>query len=357
MKRIAWIDTIRVAAAFMIIFAHYFMCDDFAESLPYFKHALSYDVAIIGVALFLAISGYLIPASLKRAPDLWHFYLSKFIRIVVPFTVSWFVMLAILILPALFNDDLASRLPTNALLRGGNFSAMILGMFPVDLNVTKLLGFEIYWFVGEWFMGAILWLYLLSPLLNYCAERRPLFSLIISIGVSFAAYYVSQGIVYDAWTLFIVRVPEFLFGIILFIYRDKLKQFHLPLFLLSGIVLATYAIYFAITLPPQGALFFVSNPKYFLLTLPMIYLLFTLTEVFNALLPKIFARFNSLNAASYIAMIIQHVVIYAFADILGFEKLGTFGIFLVLLIVMAITFETAQLIKKLSDPVEKIFSK
>lgn len=357
MKRIAWIDTIRVAAAFMIIFAHYFMCDGFAESLPYFKHALSYDVAIIGVALFLAISGYLIPASLKRAPNLWRFYSSKFIRIVVPFTVSWFVMLAILILPALFNDDLIGRLPLFSFLRGGNFSAMILGMFPVDLNVTKLLGLEIYWFVGEWFMGAILWLYLLSPLLNYCAERRPLLSLIISIGISFAAYYVSQGIVYDAWTLFIVRVPEFLFGMILFIYRDKLKQFRLPLFLLSGTFLATYAIYFVMTFKLETGMFFTSNPAVFIITLPAIYLLFTSAEMFNALLPKIFARFNSLNAASYIAMIIQHVVIYLFADILGFEKLGTFGIFLVLLIVMAITFKTAQLIKKLSDPVEKIFSK
>ena len=345
MKKIAWIDTIRVAAAFMIIFAHYFMCAGFKDSTPYLHHALSYDVAIIGVALFLAISGYLIPASLQRAPSLEKFYARKFFRIVVPFTVSWFVMLAIMILPALFNDTLIERLPITAVLRGGNFSSLILGAFPIDLNITQLFGLEVYWFVGEWFMATILWLYLLAPLLNYFAARRPIISLAASIGVSLAAYYIAQGAVYDAWTFFIVRIPEFLFGMILFIHRDKLKNFRPQLFLCMSIFLAAYVIYFALNFPPQGALFFVSNPKNFLLTLPTIYLLFTLAEVFNALLPKIFAWFNSFNGASYIAMIIQHVVIYLFADIIGFEHFGTFGAFAMLLLIIVTTFKAAQLIK------------
>lgn len=361
MKRIAWVDTIRVAAALMVIFAHYFMCDGFEESLEYFHFALSYDVAIVGVFLFLAISGYLIPVSLKRAPNLWHFYSRKFIRIIVPFTVSYLALTAVLIPPALFSEKLFDFLPIFNPQRGGSILSTILGMIPFDLNVTKFFGLEVYWFIGEWFMGVILWMYLLSPLLNHFAERCPILTLASSIAISIAVFYIAkpfeaQGIIHDVWTLFIVRIPEFLFGMILFIHRDKLLKIRLPLVVGFSVFLAAYMIYFVATFNLQFGMYFAANPLSFALTLPAIYLLFTLAEVLNDLFPKILERLNSLNAATYIAMIIQHLIIYLFANTIDFEKLGTFGAFVMLLIVIATTFTAAQLIKKLSDSVEKIFT-
>ena len=348
MKKIAWIDTIRVAAALMIIFTHYFMHAGFKDSSPYLYHALSYDVAIIGVAIFLAMSGYLIPASLQRAPSLWKFYARKFFRVVVPFTMSYLALTAVLAPVALFSEKIFDLLPIFNTLRGGDFSAIILGMFPVDLNVTEFFGVTVYIFVGEWFMATILWLYLLAPLLNHFAARRPIISLAASIVVSCAAFYALRGIVFDAWTLFVVRVPEFLFGMILFLHRDKLKKFRPQLIIGSSAFLAAYAIYFVATFKLKTGMFFTASPAGFVLTLPAIYLLFTFAEVLDNFRLKIFERFNSLCADSYVAMVIQHVIIQLFAMMIAFETLDAFGQFVVLLLITVTTFAAARLINKFS---------
>ena len=348
MKKIAWIDTIRIMAALMVIFAHYFMCAGFKDSSPYLHHALSYDVAIIGVAIFLAMSGYLIPASLKRAPSLGKFYVRKFIRIVAPFTMSYLALTAALAPVALFSEEIFNLLPIFNLLRGGDFSAIILGMFPVDFNAAVFFGVTVYIFVGEWFMATILWLYLLAPLLNYFAVRRPLISLAASIVVSCAAFYATQGVIFDPWALFVVRVPEFLFGMILFLHRERLKKFQPQLVIGSSIFLAANLIYFVATFKLETGMFFSASPASFALTLPAIYLLFTFAEMLDKFRLKIFERLNSLCADSYVAMIIQHVIIQLFALAIAFETLDEFGRFVVLLLIIVTTFAAARIINKFS---------
>lgn len=359
MKKIAWIDTLRVAAAVMVIVVHYFMCGDFSRLTPYINHALSYDVAVITISLFLTLSGYLIPASLERAPSLLNFYWRKLIRIVVPFTVAWFVMSAVSILPALFNDTFAERVSIVCFLRGEvNFLSLILGMFPTDMNVAKLFGTNVAWFIGEWFMWVILWLYLVSPLLYKVAKKFPAASLPVSVIVACAVYYAARpladaGIIHGAESVFVVRVPEFLLGMLMFIHRDKLMKIRLPLVAIVSACFTAYAIYFVATMPPGYALFFPVNPMRYIMILPLMYLLFVVAEIINASRLKIFAWINSFSGVSYAAMIIQHVIIYLFADLIGFGWLNTFGIFAMLLLINVVTFKTAALIKKISDPIEK----
>ena len=89
-KNIAWIDTIRVLASLMVIFCHYLMCDGF--SIETRMSVRMYEVAIICISLFFAISGYLIHPSLERTPSLWEYYRRKLIRIVAPFTVAYLIL-------------------------------------------------------------------------------------------------------------------------------------------------------------------------------------------------------------------------------------------------------------------------
>ena len=357
MKKIAWIDTLRVTSAFLVIVAHFLMCDAFKGT--YIGYALCYDVASIVNTTFLALSGYLIPASLERMPNLGRFYWRKIIRVVVPFTVSYFVMTALAILPALLNETFSTRVPLISVLHGGKLSHMIYGMFPTDINIVKYFGSNVYWFVGEWFMWAILGLYLISPLLYKVAKKFPLAALPGSIAVVCAVYYATlslteEGRIHSNETIFLVRISEFMMGMLLYMYRDKLMKVRFQLVMLILACFAIYTIYFLASWHPLDALYFPMSilPRYVML-LAIVYLVFIFTEIICSSRLKIIEWYNSFSGVSYLAMIVQHIIIYCFADIVGFEGRSLPELAVILLLITVITFKLAARIKKLTDPIER----
>ena len=359
-KNIPWIDTVRVSASLMIITAHYFMCEGFANRPFLANRAL--ELAITGVFLFFAISGLLIKPSLERSPSLWQFYKRKLIRIVVPFIVSYLILSIALIFLALLNDHIADRVPILHAMYSANYFSVFLGMFPVDLNVTKFFGLEVELFVGEWFMGVLLWFYLLSPFLIKCAEKFPIISLLISIGISYAIFYATaelsaQGRLFGNWSIFLARVPEFLFGMILWIHSEKilkLRRFLLPSCILY---LAAWTTIFISDFLPHEEIFFPRDPSCFAITLPAIYCLFTAAELLNERGSKILTWFNSFGGISYMAMLIQHVILFVFARQFNFQDLHTFGLILMFGIVTFAIVRVSDWIKKFSDPIESWFAK
>lgn len=354
-KNIAWIDTIRVLASLMIIFAHVFMCDGFFYQ-PAIRNR-AFDIAVIGVFLFFAISGYLIHGSLERSPSLWEFYKRKLIRIVVPFTVCYLVLSVVLSVLAIVNVHTADKVPLFHAMYGEKYFQLILGMFPVDINVTKFLGYEVKWFVGEWFIGVIIWMYLVSPLLDKLAVRAPLVTLAASIAISFAVYYASlplnmDGRIHASWGLFIVRIPEFLFGMMLFIHRERLLKLRRILLPAVTLYLAAYVAYFVYNYPPQGAFFFIADPSCFATTLPVIYFAFNVAELLNEHASKVLDWFNGFNSISYMAMLIQHVVIYLFEGAYRFEDLHSFGKVYVFFLITWVIILVSRWLKPYSDSVE-----
>ena len=356
LKKIAWLDTLRVAAAVLVIVVHFLMCDAFRGT--YIGSVFSYDLGVVIIAVFLAVSGYLIPASLERAPNLFEFYWRKAVRIIVPFTVSYFVMTALAIIPAKLNDTFGAMVPLNVVRQGGKLSHMIYGMFPVDLNIVRFFGSDIYWFVGEWFMWVILWLYLVSPLLYKAAKKFPLQSLPAAIVVGCIVYYATKplelaGRIHGSDSIFIVRIIEFMMGMLLYMYRDKLMKVRFPLVLLFMGGLTLYTIYYVVSFDPANAPYFPINPTRYLISLPMTYLLFVLAEIICSSRLKIIEWFNSFSGVSYLAMIVQHVIIFFFADFVGFEGRSPLELTLILLMIIVITFKLAAQIKKLTDPIER----
>ncbi|MBR3748122.1 MAG: acyltransferase family protein, partial [Selenomonadaceae bacterium] len=226
-KNIAWIDTIRVLASFLVIYCHYLMCDGFSHEFR--MDVRMYEVAVMCIALFFAISGYLIHPSVERMTSLKDYYKKKIIRLAVPFTVCYLVMSAAMSTLYLFDEQMTEKVPLFHALFGAKYFNVLLGMFPVDLNIIKFLGLDISWFTGEWFMGIILCMFLLSPFLDKCAVKAPILSLAASIALSFFVYnaldgWEEQDLIQTRWSMCLVRIPEFLFGIILFIYREKLLK-------------------------------------------------------------------------------------------------------------------------------------
>ena len=360
-KNIAWIDTIRVLASFLVIFCHYLMCDGFTHD---FRMTVRlYEVAVMCIALFFAISGYLIHPSLERKKSLADYYRKKMIRLIVPFTVCYLVMSAGMSTLSVFDERFIEKVPLFHALFGAKYFNVLLGMFPVNLNIVMFLGLDISWFTGEWFMGIILCMFLLSPLLDKVAVKAPLLAIVGSIALSYLVYNAVDGweqreLIQARWSLCLVRIPEFLFGMILFIHREKLLRWRTKLVVGSLVYLAIQLAYFVHTYPPQGAFFLPGNPNSFVLTLPIIYLIFTAVEKLNEFDFAAMDWFNSFSGISYMAMLSQHMIIYLFANALDdFAGLSLFGTAYMLGLITWVIVVVSQKLQECSAPVEKWFLK
>lgn len=343
-----------------MIFAHFFMCDGFTHELR--MTIRLYEVSIVCISLFFAISGYLIHPSLERAPSLKEFYKKKLVRLVVPFTVSYIVMAAGMSALSIFNEHLTDKVPMYHAAFGARYLMVFLGMFPVDLNITKFIGWEVEWFIGEWFMGIILIMFLISPFLDKCALKAPVLSFAASIGIAFVVFYATEdmtleGQIHSNTTLVLVRVPEFYFGMLLFIYREKFLRIRRWLVPVLLVYLAAQIAYFVNTYPLIGAIFFPKDPACYATTLPIIYLFFTLAEWLNEHSSKVLDWFNSFNGISYIVLLTQHMVIYAFSEAIDFGRLHSFGMIYMLLLITWVILLISWRIQKISDPIEKYFLK
>lgn len=82
--------------------------------------------------------------------------------------------------------------------------------------------------VGEWFLGSILFLYLLFPLLQRALRKAPVLTWVVTLLVCIPLHM--QG-----WDngLVAVHIPEFLFGMTFLTMKDRLKAVLVPLFVLG----------------------------------------------------------------------------------------------------------------------------
>ena len=351
----------RVFSAFAVIVGHYASCFDGFSRFDTLRLFTLY-AGNIGVFLFFVLSGYLIPPSLERSKSLWSFYKRKLIRVVVPFTVCYFVLGFALMMFGLVQPKIADLSPFYRGAYEGGFSlGKILAMFPVDVNLIRWAGLPLEWFVGEWFMGVLLWLYLISPLLYKFAKRAPLLTfaalVLISIGVYNATIDVMlQGRIQTGWWLFPTRIPEFFFGMLLFMHRDLIERYRRKIL---PVVTIWFAVGFAASIvcyseiPAFVLRLFPVEPRSFLMTLPTSYLLFVLAEKLNDKFPLALAKFNGFSDVSYMTMLTQHVILYVFARRFEFQDLHSVGLWIIFILATLSIVYVSEWIKKFSDPLER----
>lgn len=360
-KIIPWLDTVRVFSAFAVIVGHYTSCFDGFSRFDTLRLFFLY-AGNIGVFLFFVLSGYLIPPSLERSKSLWSFYKRKLIRVVVPFTVCYFVLGFALMMCGLVQPQIAELSPLYRAAYEGGFSlSKFLAIFPVDINLIRWAGIPLEWFVGEWFMGVLLWLYLISPLLYKFAKRAPLVTfaalVLISIGVYNATIDVMlQGRIQTGWWLFPTRIPEFFFGMLLFMHRDLIERCRRKIL---PVVIVWFSVGFAASIvcyseiPAFVLRLFPVEPRSLLMTLPTSYLLFVLAEKLNDKFPLALAKFNGFSDVSYMTMLTQHVILYVFARRFEFQDLHSVGLWIIFILATLSIVYVSEWIKKFSDPLER----
>ena len=150
-----------------------------------------------------------------------------------------------------------------------------------------------------------------------------------------------------------MRIPEFLFGMILFIHREKIARYKKILIPCSAILLLAAMVLFSHDYPTPRLFFYPTDPTGCLLTLPTVYLTFNAAEFLNEHIPKFFDWFNSFNGISYVAMLIQHMVIYVFAAAFALGELHAFGMVYLFLLITATICWLSEYVKRYSDAAEK----
>ena len=357
-KKIAWLDTVRVFASFAIIIAHYLMSSGF-DNYP-FTRRICFDAASLGVFLFFAISGWLVVGSLNRSPSLSDFFKRRVIRVVVPFTMSFIFLGMLFMFTGLIDRDIAGYSPFCRAAYEANYFENFICALPIDMNLFIWLKINFVPFIGEWFMSVIIFMYFLAPPLKWCAERAPLVTLAVSIAVSLIVFNATQELSENGrlaynWWLVLVRIPEFLFGMILAIKRDFILKYRRRLELVAGIIFVAYTIYFLIHKAHTTFLYFDCEPKVFLISFPTIFLFFSAVERLNRLPSELMQRFNDLAGISYPIMLIQHPIIFLFEAEFEFERFHSFGIIYVLLLLIGLIVFLSGFVKRFSEPVEKFF--
>ena len=148
-------DWIRAVACLGIVLYHFSVESGWMKFFDSFGGGVSYGD--IYVTVFFFISGALLAYNHREVSDLKTFYQKRALSIFPPFYLGWGLMY--------LRDVIRYK---NLFYRGNPFS-ILLSLIGMD----GYLAYKVndYYILGEWFIGAIILLYLLYPLLSYLNRR------------------------------------------------------------------------------------------------------------------------------------------------------------------------------------------
>ena len=350
-KRIQELDVLRVLAMLFVITYH-FGCEYAAAGLPFFKLLYltpNYDFGNIAVTIFIALSGGLLykkygTLSGSNSPadnSFKTFYLKRAKAIYPSF---WILNLYILfsIVRHLITDG-------NAFFMGHPLT-LLLTVIGFD-GYVKMFGVNTYAFCGDWFVGAIILLYLLYPLLAKCYHKFSSVTLLILI-VLYALQYLIPAEYDRVFSILPATLAlKFCIGFFLLENLERLRNWHVAL--VSGIIFS--AITF-INIPGRINTDCLGTIAAFALFAVAFYVAPYLLQF-----KTVSAPVQKLAVLSYCVFLVQHVgIIWAqTAFIKIFEKLhwdfSAWNVAGLLVITLIVILFTSWILKNVSDKIVQKF--
>lgn len=341
-------------ASLLVLISHYAWCFGF-ERLNFIQHYVAGSTGRIGVCLFFAISGYLVSYSIGKGEGLWGFYKAKLVRICLPYVTAYLFLSFLFLALSFLRPDFFNLTPFHRVFFvGGSYREFLIGLIPLDGYLNQfLLHWGGYWFVGEWFIGTLVSMYAISPILYGLVKRFPMMTFFALLAVSIGIYEQAESWWQHGFWFFLVRAPEFYIGILLHLYREKIAIHRSTLFwgtfaLMTGAGIVDFIFYHHSLLADR---FLPAEPRSFWFSIPMIIFLFGLCERVN--LWRDISRFNQFSKISYTFMLIQHIVINTFFWQFKAENLSKLGALVGVFVVLAATIYLAKKITNLYKPVEE----
>ncbi len=310
-KRIYGFDLIRGLCALIVLIYHFFSeiawyyptwNTDFAQLLITLNCA---DWGTTAVFSFFMLSGATLIYTknhLDTKEEVIQFYQSRLLRLFPAYLIFFFYQYFL------------SVFVSKDLLYGGKVQYLLEGLFGLNGYFQYLHPESKYPIVGEWFMGAIILIYLLYPLILYCYKRKPLRYALVVFLVGMAVMNSN----FNLFQIFIARnlltcLLSFYLGMLFMEYHEQIKQIpylsilSFILFILIGYVLPN-------TLPVLVVCYGLSI-SFFLF-------LYSIADGIQKI-HWIWKIVLFLSNISYALFIVQHRVV---VGVLGYFKETSFGI-------------------------------
>lgn len=350
-SRDSFFDVLRIVAILLVITSHYSYMFDNSTVLYFPREYLTGGIGRLGVSLFFMISGALTYLSLRSSTTL-EYYRRRAISVLVPYNITWIFMgLLILALTPFF---VYPYLPLQELLNG---QRSLLSLVPTILGFDHYLhgvyGIHTAYFTGEWFIGCIILLYILSPLLFGAMIRSPGWSIAIVLLASVLAY--DKNIENPYWSAQ-VRVGDFMAGMV-FVHFQPWFIRHCRRLALVGVFIVIGGVMLADPLHRSvRTVLFPLMPISMLFSVAFFFILLTIWQWVQPFFhSKLCSQIiSSLASRAYIIMLIQHVVVIFISANLNMAVLNGWQATLLFLAVLLGTERLSCLIKPLSVKGEKI---
>lgn len=312
-KRLYYLDYLRFLSFGLIIFYHMLIqlsLDGVREEakIAFLYENANMHIAVLGVNLFFMISGAGLMLSSKDSLDIAKYYKKRFIRILVPFYIVWCIYCLQKLLAAAV-PPFTPRPPLWTFL-------FTIGGMDEYWRMAGLNTFSLG--IGEWFLGCIMMIYIIFPLLHFMVKKHPFIT-----GTAATIYYLLLTWFYPFETIpanmnFFTRIYPFILGMLLVCLKREIPGwtalFTLPVCIVF-LVLRT-----PLPLPAEW--------KGMMFTLA-IYLLF-------AALDPVFSHAKILNAQmllfsdySYEIFLVHHITIYTVMELVQGQFLSRKNILIV----------------------------
>ena len=301
----------------------------------------------IGVGLFLMLSGggLMMSSKKKTGFSVKDFYKGRFLRILIPFYISYILYCIYLVLIG-FEFPVYFKSLTGVKPSPLCFIFTLLGMDGY-LYLFKIPTFTLM--LGEWFLGCLIPMYIVFPLLRACILKNRNLTLILATVyyiIALATYkYMPWAEDVPAYNNFTIKIYDFILGMFLVEVMDRIPKWTAAI----GVALLGFYLIYPAKLPID------MTPSIVILAVGTFFIFLALEGVFKKM-PHFMKVVNVLSAYSYTYFLFHHIVIgqaCIYANKHG-DLSSNRNLLLLFLAQILITSAVAVLVKVLSDLVYKI---
>lgn len=315
-ERIFYLDFIRAIATVLILMTHYNAVYLYLPEPQPDKVFITANIANIyiggfGVALFFIISGASLMYVYDEKCELKNFYKKRFLSLYPMFWIAYTIAF-------LYQFYMGKGI--NPLVPRRNIILSILGM---DGYLSQVV--PTFYILGEWFLGCIILIYIIFPLLRYCIKRWPV-ALAVVAGILYVVFLILPSPFGLSKSLVLpVRIPEILFGMYYIKYIKKIKW---PIAVGALAVLVVNGIV-APDISPNLQTTYVGIAAFLVLAFVSDYLKFAGIERICSVISKY----------SYAIFLVHHVIIIAMMgtfDLMNITRFNSYLLFFTCCLVIAL---------------------
>lgn len=228
--RLIFLDFTRVLA-FLLIVIHHFAFHLESNHFTKIKELFFFRLSLgdIGVSLFIFLSGLTLTiSSLKNKNwSIISFYKKRAIRI---YPLYWLI----------YSSFLVYYLNKNYLSQNISVIAIVLAFLGLDGYLSCFFKFHNWYLVGEWFLGFIIILYIIYPLLFKLFTKRRIIFIISNIIVFYLSAQYLTPLIPNSIRLIPVRLMEFSFGMYFSAIILRTKKINYFLILIIALSIFTF---------------------------------------------------------------------------------------------------------------------